>query len=82
MRLPLAIVAMASLLGSWALAHSPTCNAEARAKKLADPELSSFLWKCKRDAHVHCDKSAADKKVPPADKNAHVKKCVTDRVGS
>jgi hypothetical protein len=40
------------------------------------------MTKCKKDAQTACDKSAADKKLAGAAKNSHLKKCMTDAVGS
>ena len=40
------------------------------------------MTKCENDAKAACNKSAADKKLAGAAKESHIKKCVSDSVGS
>jgi hypothetical protein len=40
------------------------------------------MTKCENDAKAACDKSAAEKKLAGAAKASHLKKCVSDHVGS
>lgn len=82
MRLLLATGAMVGLFGSWAMAQNVTCRQEAQSKKMVGRALSTFLFDCKKDAHVRCNDSAAKNKLVGNAKNEHIKKCVLDRTGS
>jgi hypothetical protein len=62
--------------------RSPTCTADATAKKLAGAAKTSFMKKCETDSASACDAAAAAKKLNGAAKNSFTKKCVGDSVGS
>ena len=65
-----------------------TCNADAKTKALKGDERKAFMKDCLSAkpadgastpaASPMCEKSAADKKLYGAAKNAHVKKCMAD----
>jgi hypothetical protein len=40
------------------------------------------MSKCQKDAQMKCDADSLDKKLAGAAKIAHIKKCVTEAVGS
>lgn len=82
MRLLLAIAAIVGVSCSWALAENATCQHEAKSKKLEGRALSTFLFDCKKDAHVRCYDSAAKNRLVGSAKNHHIKTCVLDRTGS
>jgi hypothetical protein len=84
MRYLAAGAAMLLLIASGAAAQTTTCKGQATEKTLAGAALKSFMFmtKCEKDANASCSKSAADKKLAGAAKTSHVKKCVSDAVGS
>jgi hypothetical protein len=44
--------------------------------------MNSFMTKCETDAKATCEKDSAAKKLAGAAKDSHMKKCVSDAVGS
>ncbi len=62
--------------------RSPSCTADATAKKLAGAAKTSFMKKCETDSASACDAAAAAKKLNGAAKTSFTKKCVSDSVGS
>jgi hypothetical protein len=73
----------ACLLGAASLAAqpNPTCDSQARDKKLAGAALKSFMTKCENDARATCMKAAAEKKLAGAAKSSFEKKCIADATG-
>jgi hypothetical protein len=71
----------ACLLGAASLAAQPTCDSQARDKKLAGAALKSFMTKCENDARASCQKAAAEKKLAGAAKSSFEKKCISDATG-
>lgn len=69
------------ILGAASLAAQPTCDSQARDKKLAGAALKSFMTKCESEARASCQKSAQDKKLAGAARTSFEKKCVSDAVG-
>jgi len=64
------------------LPRSPSCTAEATAKKLAGAAKTSFMKKCETDSATACDSSASTRKLNGAAKTSFTKKCLADSVGS
>jgi hypothetical protein len=69
------------VLGAASLAAQPTCDSQAREKKLAGAALKSFIAKCENDARATCQKASAEKKLAGAAKSSFEKKCISDATG-
>ena len=63
-------------------AQNPTCTVNATEKKLAGVAKNSFMQKCERDARTACENDAISQWTNGAAKEAHIKKCVREAVGS